>query len=157
MIAVGEKLDVSLRLEVVRGGRKEEVALGELLTRPSIVSVYMRNNTGSCDRQVASLANAAPEFDRAGFNVIAISRDTRGSHLKYADKMGVAFTLVSDPEDAFSKSVDAIVEKSMYGRKFFGPARAAYIVKPGGTVSAVIPKVDTADHAAQVREAIARL
>ena len=39
----------------------------------------------------------------------------------------------------------------MYGRTFFGPARAAYVLDRDGTVLAVAEKVDTADHAAQLR------
>ena len=48
-----------------------------------------------------------------------------------------------------------MIEKSMYGRSFTGPARAAYVLDRDGTVLAVVPKVDTADHAAQLREVLA--
>ena len=38
----------------------------------------------------------------------------------------------------------------MYGRKFEGPARAAFVIGTDGTVLAVVEKVDTANHAAQL-------
>ena len=157
MIQVGEKISVKLRLKVVEKGEPRERTLAELLTRPTVVSVYMRNNTPSCDRQNDALVAVAVELDRRGFNLIAVSRDTCGSHVKYAAKRKVTHVLVSDPDDLFATAADAVVEKMLYGRKYLGPARAAFVLATDGTVRAVIEKVDTADHAAQLREVIARL
>jgi peroxiredoxin Q/BCP len=157
MITRGKQLNTDFKVKVVRGGREEEVAFGSLLARRTIVSVYMRNNTSACDRQIASLAKSADEFARLGCNLIAVSRDTCASHVKYAQKMGVGFTLVSDPDDRFSKAADAIVEKSMYGKKYLGPARAAYVLDENGKVLALAEKVDTGDHAAQLRALLASL
>jgi peroxiredoxin Q/BCP len=157
MIAPGAKLDTRFQLKVFRRGETVTVAFANLLTRRTIVSVYMRNNTPGCDRQNDSLAAHAAEFDRAGYNLIALSRDTCGSHAKYAAKKNITYTLASDPEDLFAKAADAVVEKSMYGRKFTGPARAAFVLDRDGTVLAVAAKVDPSDHAAQLRGLIAPL
>jgi peroxiredoxin Q/BCP len=157
MIVPGAKLDTRFQLKVFRRGETVTVAFANLLTRRTIVSVYMRNNTPGCDRQNDSLAAHAAEFDRAGYNLIALSRDTCGSHAKYAAKKNITYTLASDPEDLFAKAADAVVEKSMYGRKFTGPARAAFVLDRDGTVLAVAAKVDPSDHAAQLRGLIAPL
>ena len=150
-------MDTHFQLKVFRNGKPETVAFSNLLTRPTIVSVYMRNNTPGCDRQNDSLVAHAAEFDRAGYNLIALSRDTCGSHAKYAAKKKISYTLASDPEDRFAQAADAVVETSMYGRSFTGPARAAFVLARDGTVLAVAPKVDPADHAAQLRALIAPL
>lgn len=157
MIAPGEKLGTDFKLTVVRGGVAREVGFAELLTQRTVVSVYMKNNTPSCDRQNAGLAEVAPELARAGFALVGLSRDTAGAQVRYAAKHKVAYVLASDPEDRFSKAAGAMVEKSMYGRSFVGPARAVYVLDGDGTVLAVAPKVDTADHAAQVRALVAGL
>ena len=150
MIKTGHKLKTAFNLKVVREGTEAEVAFKDLLTKPTIVSVYMRNNTGSCDKQNDSLAAHAPEFAKRGYNLVAISRDTCSSHLKYAGKKGISYTLASDPNDLFAEAADAIVEKSMYGKTYEGPARAAFVIAKDGTVLAVAEKVDTKDHAAQL-------
>jgi peroxiredoxin Q/BCP len=154
MISPGKKLKLNFKLKVVQEGAQREVTFADLLTRRTIVSVYMKNNTGSCDKQNDSLAAHAAEFAAAGYNLVAVSRDTCGSHLKYAAKKKIAYTLASDPEDLFSKAAEAIVEKSMYGRTFLGPARAAYVLDRDGTVLAVAEKVDPAGHAAQLKDLI---
>lgn len=157
MITAGHKLKTNFKLKVVRDGAQSEVAFKDLLTKPTIVSVYMKNNTGSCDKQNDSLAEHAGEFAKLGYNLIAVSRDTCGSHLKYAVKKKITYTLASDPDDAFATATDSIVEKSMYGKTFEGPARAAYVIDTDGTVLAVIEKVDTKDHAAQLKAVLEKL
>src|SRR6185312_17555590 len=126
MIRPGQKLKTDFTLRVVQDNEVKEVKLSDLLTRRTIVSVYMRNNTGGCDKQNDSLAAHAKEFKQAGYTLIAVSRDTPGSHQKYAAKKGISYILASDPDDLFAQATDSIIEKSMYGRKFTGPARAAY-------------------------------
>lgn len=157
MITTGQKLKLGFKVKVVQDDEEKEVGFKELLTRPTIVSVYMKNNTPGCDRQNDSLAEHATEFDRAGFNLVAVSRDTCGSHRKYAAKKGIRYVLVSDPEDRFARATDSIVEKSMYGRTFTGPQRAAYVLDRDGTVLAIAEKVDTKDHAAQLTALLAAL
>jgi peroxiredoxin Q/BCP len=157
MITPRKKLKTNFKLKVVAQGVESEVTFKDLLKRRTIVSVYMKNNTGSCDKQNDSLAAHAAEFTKAGYDLIAISRDTPGSHLKYAVKKKITYTLASDPTDLFAQAADAVVEKSMYGKKYFGPARAAFVLAPDGTVLAVAEKVDTADHAAQLKALIAGL
>ncbi|MDB6167314.1 MAG: antioxidant, AhpC/TSA family protein [Verrucomicrobia bacterium] len=157
MIGPRQKLDTRFHVKVFHHGKAETIPFGALLTRPTIVSVYMRNNTPGCDRQNDDLAATAAEFERAGYNLVAVSRDTAGSHARYAAKKKITYALVSDPDDLFAKAADSIVEKSMYGRKFSGPARAAYVLDRDGTVLAVAEKVDTAGHGAQLRTLIAGL
>ena len=157
MISTGKKIDTRFQFKVFRNGQAETVTFADLLTRRTIVSVYMRNNTPGCDRQNDSLAEHAAEFDRAGYNLVAISGDTCGSHAKYAAKKKISYTLASDPEDLFAQAADSVIEKSMYGRKITGPARAACVLDRDGMVLAVVEKVDTADHAAQLRKVLATL
>lgn len=157
MIRPGQKIDTSFALKVVQHGVVRDVVFRDLLTRPTIVSVYMKNNTPSCDRQNDSLAAHAAEFERRGYQLIALSRDTCGSHARYAAKKNIGYLLASDPGDAFAQAADSVVEKKMYGRNFRGPARAAYVIDPDGTVRAVIEKVDTKDHSAQLDAVLATL
>lgn len=157
MIQPGGKLDLNLRLDAVREGRIERLALGELVQRRAVLSVHMRNNTPGCDRQNLVLAERAKEFARAGYDLIGFSRDSAKAHAKYALAKKIPFPLVSDPEDKLAGATGSLIEKSMYGRKFVGPARAAFVVEKDGTVLAVVEKIVPADAADQVWAAIANL
>ncbi len=157
MIEEGQKIDADFTLDIVKNGEEKKVLFKNLLDRPAVVSVYMRNNTPGCDRQNERLAEEAEWFDENGYNLIAISKDSCSSHKKYAQKKGINYILASDPNYKFAKVVDSIVEKNMFGRKFEGPSRSAYIFDTEGTVLAVIPKIDTKNHAEELKEVINRL
>ncbi len=154
MIETGKKINTDFTLNVVSDGEEKEITFSDLLARPAIVSVYMRNNTSGCDRQNKSLAEHAAWFDEKGYNLIALSKDTCGSHKNYAEKLGINYTLASDPDFAFAKATDSVVEKKMYGKTFDAPSRSAFVIDTDGTVLGIIGKVDTKDHAGELKKLI---
>jgi len=157
MISVGEQINTNFTVKAVHEGQEQEVLFSELLTNPTIVSVYMKNNTGSCDKQTASLAEHASWFADQGYDLMALSKDTCGSHKKYADKQGISFTLLSDPDHAFAKATQSMVEKKMYGKVYEAPSRSAFVIDIDGTILAVIEKVNTKAHAEELKELVESL
>ncbi len=127
------------------------------MDRKTIVSVYMKNNTSSCDRQTLSLAENVDWFDKKGFNLIALSKDGCKSHKRYADKQGINYTLASDPDYAFAKATDSLVDKKMYGKTFTGPSRSAFVIDKDGTILATVEKIDTKAHAVELKALIERI
>ncbi len=157
MIDLNKKMDTNFSLKIVEGGEEKMVEFSSLLTRKTIVSVYMKNNTSSCDKQTLSLAENADWFDEHGFNLIAISKDTCGSHKKYANKQGINYVLASDPEYKFATATDSLVEKKMYGKTFVGPSRSAFVIDVDGTILGAIEKIDTKAHAEELKALVERL
>ena len=157
MVKVGDKIETDFTLNVVQGGEEKEVQFSDLLDRPTIVSVYMRNNTGGCDKQNKSLADEAGWFDENGYNLVALSKDTCGSHKNYANKLDISYTLASDPDFKFAEATDSIVEKKMYGKTFNAPTRSAYVIDTDGTVLGIIEKVNTKAHADELKELVESL
>ena len=154
MVKVGDKLDLAFEVKAVVEGELWSGPFSDLIRRPTVVSVYMKNNTGSCDAQTLQLRDCCRQLAARGYGLIALSKDSVGSHRKYAAKAGLAFPLVSDPEHVFAKATDSLVEKRMYGRTFFGPTRSAYLVDPSGVVLGVVEKIDAKRHGEQLLEQI---
>lgn len=157
MIETGKKINTDFSLDIVKNGEEKTVSFSELLDRPTIVSVYMRNNTSGCDKQNKSLAEQAGWFDEKGYNLVAVSKDTCGSHKNYAEKLDINYVLASDPEYKFAQATDSVVEKKMYGNTYEAPSRSAYIIDTDGTVLGIIEKVNTKDHAKELKELITNL
>ncbi|MEX0719352.1 MAG: redoxin domain-containing protein [Balneolaceae bacterium] len=157
MKSPGEKIDTDFTINVVKNGEEREVEFKELLNRRAIVSVYMKNNTSGCDLQNQSLAEHQDWFDEQGYNLIAVSKDSPGSHKRYAEKYGIDYTLISDPDTKFAAAANSIVEKNMYGKKFEGPSRSAFVIDTDGTILAAIEKINTKDHATELKELIESL
>lgn len=154
MIDTGTQIDTDFTLDIVKNGQKQTIEFSDLLERPTIVSVYMRNNTSGCDKQNKSLAEHADWFHEHGFNLIGISKDTGTSHKNYAEKLDINYILASDPDYKFAKATDSIVEKQMFGNKYKAPTRSAYLIDTDGTINAIIEKVNTKDHASELKEMI---
>lgn len=157
MIETDQKIDTDFSIDIVKNGEEQNVTFNELLDRPTIVSVYMRNNTSGCDKQNKSLAGHADWFDEKGYNLVAVSKDSCGSHKNYADKLDINYILASDPDYKFADATDSVVEKNMFGNTYEAPSRSAYVIDTDGTVLGIIEKVNTKDHAQELKELIENL
>ena len=60
--------------------------------------------------------------------VIGVSPDSIKSHLKFKEKQGLNFILLSDPEHKLAEAFNVWVEKSMYGRKYMGIERSTFVL-----------------------------
>lgn len=157
MLLPGKKPLLNFEVDAVLDGKLTHLPFAKLLKGITVISVWMRNNTSTCDLQALQLGKVAPALAKKGVHLVGVSRDSCGSHLKYAAKHDLGYTLVADPEDHFSQALNARVEKSMYGRKYIGPARAAYLLDAKGTLLAVIAKVEAATHGEQIQAALKAL
>ncbi|MGN8225629.1 peroxiredoxin [Gracilimonas sp. BCB1] len=157
MIDTGAKADFNFKVKAVQSGEEKEVNFKDLLDKPTIVSVYMKNNTSSCDRQTKDLGDETSWFKDHGYNLVAISKDTCGSHKRYAKKQGIDFTLVSDPDYKFAEATDSIVEKKMFGNEYEAPSRSAFVIDTDGTILGTVEKVNTKDHAGELKELVESL
>ncbi len=150
MISVGTRLMLDFPVVSVLAGETRTTSFRALLGAHTLVSVYMRANTPSCDAQVAGLLTASASLSAAGVTVLAVSRDGPRALQRYAARLNLPFALVSDPEDQFSQAAEAMVEKVLYGRRFIGPQRAAYWLDAEGVVTGLLPQVEAKRHAEQV-------
>ena len=89
--------------------------------------------------------------------IIGVSKDSPESHRKFADKNGLRFKLLSDPELRLIKAAGAWGKKMMYGKETEGTVRSTYIVGKDGKVEAVLPKVRVEGHADEVYAKIKQL
>lgn len=150
MVKVGDRLDLGFEVKAVRQGERVDGSFGDLVDSLTVVSVYMKNNTGSCDKQVCSLVDGTNRILELGSKVIVVSKDTIGSHARYSAKQKALFTFVSDPGYEFARAVDSLVEKKMYGKVFIGPTRSAYLIDETCVVRGIVEKVDSANHLEQL-------
>ena len=76
---------------------------------------------------------------------------------RFHDKQGLNFSLLADEDHAVAESYGVWVEKSMYGKTFWGVQRATFIIDADGKVAHVIPKVSPKTHDEQALAALANL
>jgi peroxiredoxin Q/BCP len=133
----------------------EEVKLSDFAGKSLVLYFYPRADTQGCTIQACGIRDRAADYDAAGATVVGVSPDEPPKLRKFADKHGLEFTLVGDPDHSVSEAYGVWVEKSMYGKKFMGVQRATFIIDGDGKVAHVIPKASPKTHDDVVLEALA--
>ena len=115
-----------------------------------VLYFYPKDNTPGCTKQACAFAAAYGEFERLGVPVIGVSKDSAASHQKFADKHGLPFILLSDPELAAIQAYDVWQEKKLYGKVSMGVVRTTYVIDEQGVIEKATPKVKPDTNAAEI-------
>lgn len=131
-------------------GEGNPVSLADFAGKKVVLYFYPRDNTPGCTRQACAFAGAFEEFKRLDAVVIGISKDSAASHKKFAEKYGLPFILLSDPELAAIQAYGVWQEKKLYGKVSMGVVRSTFIVDEHGVIEKVMPRVKPDTNAGEV-------
>jgi len=127
-----------------------EVRLSDFLGKTVVVYFYPKDNTPGCTRQACAFKDSYEGFKAKEIVVIGISKDSTKSHEKFAEKHGLPFTLLSDPELIVIKAYDVWKEKKLYGKVSMGVVRTTYIINENGIIEKVFEKVKPDTNAKEI-------
>jgi peroxiredoxin Q/BCP len=131
------------------------VSLGDFAGRTLVLYFYPRADTPGCTTQACGIRDRGGEYAQAGATVVGVSPDEPGALRKFADKYGLEYTLLGDPDHSVAEAYGVWVEKNMYGKKRMGIQRATFVIDGEGTVAHVIPKASPKTHDDEVLAALA--
>ncbi len=134
-----------------------EVTLSALRGRTVVLYFYPKADTPGCTTQACSIRDRSGEYEAAGATVLGVSPDPVDKVKKFHAKQSLNFTLLADADHAVCELYGTWGEKSMYGKKYMGTARATFIIDPDGTVARVFPKVSPKTHDDEVLGALEEL
>ena len=132
----------------------KEVCLADFIGKKTVVYFYPKDNTPGCTRQACAFAGAYEEFKKKNVAVIGISKDSIASHVKFAEKYGLPFILLSDPELEAIQAYGVWQEKKLYGKTSMGVVRSTFIINENGIVQRVMPKVKPDTNASEILAAL---
>ena len=133
----------------------QPVALSQLRGRTVVVYFYPKADTPGCTAQACGVRDHAADYEAADAVVLGVSRDPVERLRAFADKHALDFPLLSDADHAVAEAYGVWVEKSMYGRRFFGNERTTFVIDAEGVVREVLRKVKPARHDELVLAALA--
>ena len=128
----------------------KEVSLSSFLGKKVVLYFYPKDNTPGCTRQACAFAGLYKEFEKKGIEVIGISKDSTASHSKFAEKYGLPFVLLSDPELEAINAYGVWQEKKMCGKVSMGVVRTTFIIDEQGNIAKIMPKVKPDTNAAEI-------
>ena len=146
MLNVGEKAPEFTLAD--RNG--QPVSLSDFAGKRVVLYFYPRDNTPGCTRQACAFARLYEEFQALNAVVVGISKDSVASHDKFAQKYGLPFVLLSDPELLAIQAYGVWQEKKLYGKTSMGVVRTTYLLDEQGVIQKVMPKVKPDQNAGEV-------
>lgn len=128
-----------------KDGTEKEFSLNEYKGKKVILYFYPKDNTSGCTQEACDFRD---NYNRltAKAEVIGVSPDSIKSHLKFQEKQGLNFTLLSDPEHKLAEIFGAWGEKSMYGKKYMGIIRSTFLLDENGEIIKEWKKVKVKGH-----------
>ena len=129
-------------------------ALEQYRGRKVILYFYSKDNTSGCTRQACGFGELYPQFREKGAAVLGVSKDTVESHRKFAEKYGLPFPILADPEHEVLEAYDVWTEKKSAGKATMGTVRTTYLIDEDGVVVKAMGKVKAAENPLQMLEAL---
>ena len=126
------------------------VSLTDFAGKKVVLYFYPKDNTPGCTRQACAFAEAYEEFKKINAVVIGVSKDSVASHQKFAEKHGLPFILLSDPELTAIQAYGVWQEKKLYGKVSMGVVRSTFVINENGMIEKVMPKVKPDTNAADI-------
>ncbi len=118
-----------------------KISLSDFEGKRVVLYFYPKDNTSGCSKQAAAFAHYNDEIEALGAAVIGVSRDSKASHQKFAEKYSLPFILLSDPEREAIEPYGVWQEKKMCGKVGMGIVRTTFIIDKNGNIEKVMEKV----------------
>lgn len=132
-------------------GIEKEYSLKDFKGQKVILYFYPKDNTSGCTQEACDFRDNINRLTSFA-TVIGVSPDSIKSHLKFKEKQGLNFILLSDPEHKLAEAFNVWTEKSMYGRKYMGIERSTFVLDENLNIIQEWRKVKVKGHVDEVLE-----
>ena len=131
--------------------------LSQFRGKKLVLFFYPKDNTPGCTTESLQFRELYPIFQKAGTEIIGVSRDSIRSHDGFKSKLELPFELISDADEMVCTMFDVIVMKSMYGKKVRGIERSTFVIDAAGQIVKEWRGVKVPGHVDEVLEFVQSL
>ena len=129
----------------------ETVRLKDFRGQRVILYAYPAAMTPGCTTQACDFRDSLDSLAALGITVLGISPDKPEKLARFAERDGLTFPLLSDPDHAVLEKYGAWGEKTMYGKTVVGVIRSTFVISPTGKVEHAFYNVKAKGHVAKLR------
>jgi len=104
-------------------------SLDKMGKKKVLVYFYPKADTPGCTAQSCGLRDILGDIGRTV--VVGISPDKPAKQKKFDEKYELGFPLLADTEHTVAEAFKVWKENSMYGRKYMGIERSAFLIQDG--------------------------
>lgn len=128
--------------------------LSAMRGKPLVIYFYPKDNTPGCTAESQQFRDLYPDFQKAGCEVVGLSRDSISSHEKFKARFTLPFPLLSDESEVVCEQFGVIKEKNLYGKKVRGIERSTFVLDSSGVLRREWRRVKADGHASEVLQFI---
>jgi peroxiredoxin Q/BCP len=128
------------------------VKLSDFKGRKVLVYFYPKADTPGCTTQACGLRDVLGQVGDTA--VLGISPDKPAKQKKFDDKYSLGFPLLADEDHSVADAFDVWTEKSMYGKKYMGIVRSAFLIDEKGKIAEAWYKISPKDTATNLLSSI---
>ncbi|WP_193071500.1 thioredoxin-dependent thiol peroxidase [Brevibacterium sp. FME37] len=132
----------------------KSVSLSKFKGQRVVVYFYPAAMTPGCTTEACDFRDSLSALSAAGLVVLGISPDKPEKLKKFAEKEGLNFDLLSDPDKTMMEEWGAFGEKKNYGKVVQGVIRSTLVIDAEGNVELAQYNVKATGHVARVRKAL---
>src|SRR5436309_1218245 len=126
------------------------VKLKDVVGKGNIVLYfYPKDDTPGCTKEACGIRDTIADLKGLDAIVFGVSFDSVESHKKFIEKYKLPFVLLADTDKSVAKAYGIATDESKTA------PRVTFIIDKAGKIAYVNPKVNAANHAAEVRTALA--
>ena len=133
---------------------ENKVKLSQFKGQKVLLYFYPKADTPGCTKQACGLRDVMPKVGDTV--VLGISPDKPAKQKKFDEKYSLGFPLLADEDHAVAEAFDVWTEKSMYGRKYMGILRSAFLIDEKGKIENAWYKVSPQDTASNLLKSLGR-
>lgn len=128
------------------------VSLADLRGKKVVLYFYPAAMTPGCTTEACDFRDSLASLQGAGYTVIGVSRDEPAKLKEFAERDGLTFPLLSDPDRAVHDAYGAWGEKLNYGKVVEGVLRSTFVLDENGVVTQALYNVKATGHVARLRK-----
>ena len=121
------------------------VKLSSFKGRKLFVYFYPKADTPGCTQQSCLLRDAIASGQTGDTVIVGISPDPSTKQKKFDLKHSLGFPLLADTDHGVAEAFGVWKEKSLYGRKYMGIERSAFLIGEKGRISRTWYKISPKD------------
>ncbi len=134
-----------------------DITLSGLRGKKLVLYFYPKDNTPGCTTEGLQFRDLYPKFQKAGAEIVGVSRDSLRSHDNFKAKLELPFPLISDPDETLCSLFGVIKMKKMYGKEVRGIERSTFLIDAQGVLRREWRGVKVPGHVDEALEAVQAL
>jgi peroxiredoxin Q/BCP len=111
-----------------------DFTLYPIRSKSLVIYFYPKDNTPGCTSEAQQFRDLYAAYQKAGSEIVGVSRDSIKSHENFKAKFTLPFALLSDADEVVCNLFGVMKQKLMYGKQVRGIERSTFVLDKKGSI-----------------------